>query len=282
MAFSVLEVFKMLPGTNCRDCGEATCLAFATRVVKEGEELTRCPHLSAAALGKTEALSRQQEAGLGKRRESVAIAAEVMHAKVAPLNLARLAPGLGATFGQEAGRPFLAFTYLGRKVKVFKDEVQYPPGIPKDPWDAILLYNYIASQGNRPLSGTWITFKELPNSVSKVKTLTRLEAKLAQVFTGQGEALARLSLKLGAQEALPESQAQVAVVFWPLPRIPILLMFWDAEAEEGFGAQSRFLFDSEVLNYLDLESLLFLVEKLVEGLLEAASPQGRQLAGGKI
>ncbi len=270
MALTVLEVFKMLPGTNCGDCGVSTCLAFATRVIKEAEELSRCPHLSAAARGKTEALRQQQEAGLGRRRESVAIAAEVMHAKMAPLNLAQLATGLAATFGEEDGRPYLALTYLGRKVKVFKNEVQYPPGTPADPWDAILLYNYIASQGNRPLSGTWITFKDLPNSVSKVKTLTRLEAKLAQAFTGQGETLRRLSLKLGAEESLPESQAQVAVVFRPLPRLPIMLMFWDADAEEGFGAQARFLFDSEVLAYLDLESLLFLVEKLVERLLEAA------------
>jgi ArsR family metal-binding transcriptional regulator len=28
----VLEIFKRLPGTNCRQCGEATCMAFASRV----------------------------------------------------------------------------------------------------------------------------------------------------------------------------------------------------------------------------------------------------------
>jgi ArsR family metal-binding transcriptional regulator len=27
-----LEIFKRLPGTNCRECGEPTCLAFAVKV----------------------------------------------------------------------------------------------------------------------------------------------------------------------------------------------------------------------------------------------------------
>jgi acetyl-CoA decarbonylase/synthase complex subunit gamma len=29
MALTVLEIFKMLPGTNCRECGQPTCLAIA-------------------------------------------------------------------------------------------------------------------------------------------------------------------------------------------------------------------------------------------------------------
>jgi hypothetical protein len=41
-----------------------------------------------------------------------------------------------------------------------------------------------------------------------------------------------------------------------------------AEAGEGFEATARFLFDSQVSAYLDLESLLFLVEKLLERLLD--------------
>jgi hypothetical protein len=271
MALTVLELFKRLPRTNCGDCGVASCLAFATRVIKEGEALERCPHLTADACELAEAVQRQQEAGLGRRRESVAIAAEVMHAKVAPLDLAVLAPGLGAAYGEENGRPYLALDYLGQTVKVFKDRVQYPPGAAPDPWDAILLYNYLASGGNQPLEGRWITFQELPNSVSKVKTLARLEEKLAAGFTGRTAELRRLCLKLGGTTPVAnESRADVAVIIKPLPRIPMMLLFFSADPEEGFAAQVRLLFDAQVLAYLDLESLLFLVEKLVERLLEAA------------
>ncbi len=268
MALSVLQVFKRLPGTNCRDCGAATCLAFATRVIKEGEDLTRCPHLSADAGEIAEELRRQQDAGVGRRRESVAIAAEVMHAKVESLNFAALAPGLGVDAGVEEGRPFLLIPYFGTPVKVFKDQTVYPPGTPEDPWDAILLYNYLAFQGNQPLTDRWITFKELPNSVSKVKTLTRLEKKLAAAFAGRQADLRRRGRALNGEAPTEATQADVALVFRPLPRIPLMLLFWDAEAGESFEATARFLFDSQVSAYLDLESLLFVVEKLLDRLLD--------------
>ena len=40
-----LEVYKRLPRTNCRDCGEPTCMAFAARLARGETGLIRCPHL---------------------------------------------------------------------------------------------------------------------------------------------------------------------------------------------------------------------------------------------
>ncbi|MFP3867936.1 MAG: DUF3786 domain-containing protein [Desulfobacteraceae bacterium] len=263
MALSVLDVYKVLPQTNCGDCGYQTCLAFATAVIKEGEDLEKCPHLSARGRELGQTIKNQQEAGIGRRRESVAIAAEALHDKVARLDFAALAPGLGADYGQEAGRPYLIIPYFGQPLQVFKDEVRYPPGISEDPWDAILLYNYIASQGDQPPTGEWVTFQDLPNSVSKAKTLKRLEEGLAAKISGQMERLQPQAAALGAEPASPGTTADVAFVFRPLPRVPILLMFYEADAAEGFAAQAQLLFDAQISSYLDLESTLFLVEQLI-------------------
>jgi ArsR family metal-binding transcriptional regulator len=40
-----LEIFKRLPGTNCRDCGEPSCMAFAARLSRGEADLTGCPHM---------------------------------------------------------------------------------------------------------------------------------------------------------------------------------------------------------------------------------------------
>jgi ArsR family metal-binding transcriptional regulator len=40
-----LEIFKRLPRTNCRDCGQPTCMAFAARLARGEAVLTECPHL---------------------------------------------------------------------------------------------------------------------------------------------------------------------------------------------------------------------------------------------
>jgi len=40
-----LDIFKLLPGTNCKKCGELTCLAFAVKLVGRDTEITRCDPL---------------------------------------------------------------------------------------------------------------------------------------------------------------------------------------------------------------------------------------------
>ena len=41
----VLDVFKLLPRTNCRKCGVPTCMAFADMLIKEKKKLEDCPPL---------------------------------------------------------------------------------------------------------------------------------------------------------------------------------------------------------------------------------------------
>ena len=37
-----LDIYKYLPKTNCRRCGEATCLAFATKVSRQDASIQKC------------------------------------------------------------------------------------------------------------------------------------------------------------------------------------------------------------------------------------------------
>jgi acetyl-CoA decarbonylase/synthase complex subunit gamma len=46
MALTGLEIYKLLPKTNCKDCGFPTCLAFAMKLAAKQAELAACPHVS--------------------------------------------------------------------------------------------------------------------------------------------------------------------------------------------------------------------------------------------
>jgi acetyl-CoA decarbonylase/synthase complex subunit gamma len=46
MAMSGLQIYKLLPKTNCKDCGFPTCLAFAMKLAAQQIELNACPHVS--------------------------------------------------------------------------------------------------------------------------------------------------------------------------------------------------------------------------------------------
>ena len=46
MALSGLQIYKMLPRTNCKECGFPTCLAFAMKLAAKQVELGLCPDVS--------------------------------------------------------------------------------------------------------------------------------------------------------------------------------------------------------------------------------------------
>jgi hypothetical protein len=116
--------------------------------------------------------------------------------------------------------------------------------------------------------GTWISFQSLPNSVSKAKTLARLEKEMAAHFAGKAAQLRRQAAALSAAPAQAAENADFQGIFRPLPRVPVLLLFWDADPEEDFQALAHFLFDAAVGDFLDLESLLFAVEQLMDRLMQ--------------
>lgn len=39
----LLDVWSLLPRTNCRECGEQTCMAFAAGLLQHRRDLTECP-----------------------------------------------------------------------------------------------------------------------------------------------------------------------------------------------------------------------------------------------
>ena len=46
MALSGVEIFKLLPKTNCKKCGHPTCLAFAMKLAQRQATLDLCPDVS--------------------------------------------------------------------------------------------------------------------------------------------------------------------------------------------------------------------------------------------
>jgi acetyl-CoA decarbonylase/synthase complex subunit gamma len=71
MPLTGIEIFKLLPKTNCGECGVPTCLAFAMNLAAGKAELAKCPHVSEEAKSKLQEASappiRPVTIGVGKR-----------------------------------------------------------------------------------------------------------------------------------------------------------------------------------------------------------------------
>ncbi|WP_170302454.1 LuxR C-terminal-related transcriptional regulator [Desulfosarcina widdelii] len=43
---SAVDIYRLLPGSNCRECGFATCLAFAAALSRGRTSMAKCPHMA--------------------------------------------------------------------------------------------------------------------------------------------------------------------------------------------------------------------------------------------
>ncbi len=46
MGLTGIQIFKLLPKKNCKECGDPTCLAFAMKLAQGKAELSKCPYVS--------------------------------------------------------------------------------------------------------------------------------------------------------------------------------------------------------------------------------------------
>lgn len=258
-AITPLTVFKRTPGTNCGQCGRPTCMAFSVAVATTGADPTGCPYINLAGLD----LGAAAQGGEDPSRERDLALVAYLQDKIASLDFSAIAGPLGAVW--EGGAPDeLAFPYLGQAVRLSKSGILLAGVVPEDPRDAILLYNYVHSGGGRQPDYTWVGMESLPNSISKVRTLaTYCEQRLARLFAGQTpELIMALGKPMGARPG--PGTASVEMIVPVLPMVPQYVLFWDEEPADGFEARVKVLFDQHVLDFLDLESLLFAAERMAE------------------
>ncbi len=94
---NTVEILKVLNKSNCRECNELTCLAFAAAVFKGNKQLAECPHLEGDVIerfrGKTETRKTPEQ----DLDESV----EKLKRNVSEIDLSSSARRLGAEFSDD-------------------------------------------------------------------------------------------------------------------------------------------------------------------------------------
>ena len=50
MALNGIQIFKLTPKKNCKECGCPTCMAFSMKVAQGAMKIEQCPHMSDEAL----------------------------------------------------------------------------------------------------------------------------------------------------------------------------------------------------------------------------------------
>jgi hypothetical protein len=266
MPLSILDLYRdVLPKTNCGACGFPTCLAFASMVISEKLPLERCPYLEPEVVSlHASELHAQYADGKWTRKDMARDASEWAKQRSASMDLGDLSKRIQARLTDGDSEPFLELPYFNDTILITADAITRRGGTPLTRWEEVFIRNHMAQGGRSEATGNWKGLVEFPNTVSKIKSMkSQVEAPLKEVFTGKTERLRDAAAKLGGRDVTADTgSADVAVYFKVLPRVPVILMFWDAEPEDGFEAEARLLFDETITDHLDIESIMFLSERL--------------------
>ena len=248
-----LEIYAALPKTNCGKCAARTCLAFAAALVR-GEMLPAgCPGLAAAAAARVAAyLDGRQPA-----YHDVAAELRRLRAGVAALDFPASAERLGAILvGERLGVKALGRDFLiGRDGSIVSD-CHTHAGL------AIPLLRYVLfSRGGRP-AGAWLPFRELEQAAGRGLHFEQMcEKPLKRLVDTHTELLKDLIDVFSGERTVNLFASDVSLVLFPLPRIPVLICYW--EPEEGMESSLHIFFDRTATDHLSVEWIHSLCAGLV-------------------
>lgn len=256
---NVLEIYKRLPKTNCGKCRQKKCMPFSVALAQGEVSAGDCPCIPGTLREELDRLG-----GSGDWRESLI---SDLKQEVSTIDLSTVAEGLGAVMREDS----LSIRCLGRDFLVGPTGDVTANGR-MTPWMQILLLHYIRTRGDARLTGNWVAYAELRSGMVKASSFLRdCEEPLRTFFDRARERTERLLEGLGAVREEGMS-APVAWKLFVLPKVPVLILHWPPDEE--FPSHLKILFDSTADRFLDIESLMFLLEGLVSQL-EADIGPGR-------
>ncbi len=266
MALSVVDLYsKILPKTNCRECGYSTCLAFASMVVSEKFPLKNCPHISEDVLRKCEKeLEAQYAEGKWLKRDLASDAFQWAKERSASMDILDLPVRIGGELLESGDDPVLRLPYFKGLILIRKDSIVREGGGELTKWEQVFIYNHIAQGGSAYPTGKWKGLEAFPNTVSKMKSMiNHVENPLIERFSGKIEELKTTAVEIGGEIQTKQAEsADLAVKIQPLPKIPVMILFWEGDLEEGIPAKIKFLFDETITEHLDIESIMFMSERI--------------------
>jgi hypothetical protein len=244
---NALEIFQMLDKSNCRKCGEKTCLAFAGAVYLEQRQLHECPHLSKHIVdelaGEIET-HPPYEPGLKYM--------EKLKSEVPRLDLAAVAERTGGSFSDNQ----LTLKVLGKDFSV-DTQGNLAAAIHINPWIAVPFLNYILYGEGLPVAGKWVSLRELKDGRERYPLFQRqCEEPLKRVADSHTDLFDNLVHLFSGRQVAKQFDSDISVVLQPLPKVPILICYW--LPEDGLESSLNVFFDETADRNLDTDSVFTL------------------------
>lgn len=245
---NAFEIFQYLDKSNCGECGEKTCLAFAGAVFLGQRKIRDCPKISLEAI--------ERFAGEVEKRDTQGVTPEDRLAKlksqVTQIDLAGAAERVGASFS--GGK--LTLKVLGKNFSV-DTKGNLTSEIHINPWVAVPFLSYILTgQGLTP-SGRWVPYRELKGGRDGYplfqKRCQEPMKRVADLYTQLFDDMVHV---FGGKKVDKQFESDISVELYPLPKVPIMICY--RLPEDGMDSSLHFFFDETADRNLDIGSIFSL------------------------
>jgi hypothetical protein len=261
---NAFEIFTLLEKSNCGNCAEKTCLAFAGAVFTGRRQLGECPRLARDVVARYGGGPAQA----GSAPPEGAAFFEELKARIAGTDLRAAAARLGGSFSQ--GR--LTLKVLGKDFSVD------PAGglhaeIHVNPWVAIPFFSHVLyGKGTAP-AGRWVSFRELKDGRERYPLFQkRCEEALKGMADTHTELFDDMVRLFGGRAVAPQFESDISVVLHPLPRVPVMICYWLPEA--GMQSSLNILFDETADDNLGIGAVFSLGAGLAQMFCRLAERHG--------
>ena len=191
--------------------------------------------------------------------------------KIAELDFGAIAVTLGVkTDGDSVTVPFFNTPY-----QVTRHGVLTPDEDPATFGVGVVLCNYlIQCPDDIPRDDEWYSYKDFKDAAPLVGTFANtVERPIVETFSGRLSELEKAARILGGIEPTITFPYDLNMLIQALPRIPMLLLFNDADDE--FPADCKILYEKRTESYLDMECVAIIGMLLAEFLKRCSSAQSK-------
>ena len=262
-----MEIFQLLDQSNCRQCGEKTCLAFAGAVYRGQRRLGDCPTLDPQIVARYKPEGEGPPDGEQGRNEVL----QELKSEIVGIDFTRTAEKAGGRF---AGKR-LTLQVLGKDFSV-DTRGNIITDIHVNPWVAVPVLNYLLHGKGRPVTGNWVSFRELGDGAERYPLFQkRCEEPLKQVadlHTGLFDDMVRI---FNGKQVQKQFESDISVVLHPLPKVPLMVCYW--LPDEGLQSSLNLYFDETADSNLDIGSIFTLGTGLAQMFLKLSWRHGSPL-----
>ena len=245
---NAMEIFQLLDKSNCRECGEKTCLAFAGAVFMGTKQINQCPKLGQEILARFSENSPDRNAVEKEREEAM----RMLQGRIAQIDLAAAAKRIGADFAGDR----LTLKVLGKNFSVDSRGKLYAD-IHINAWVAAPFFSYVLKAKGLQPSGSWVSFRELKDGKERYPLFQkRCEEPMKKVADSYTDLFDDLVHIFSGRQVAEQFAADISVVLDPLPKVPVMICYW--RPEDGLASTLNVFFDETADRNLDTGSLFSL------------------------